>query len=121
MGGRPAADDAIVSESRRGVLHCAAERLVARWIELLHLRPEGRCAQRRDEMVGAAEHDSDLVTAEHDVSKPHSAHLFPQQLAVGEPPRPVSIAGGIVWAWVLTIPASALIAAVAWWLGQLVL
>ena len=27
------------------------------------------------------------------------------------------VAGGIVWAWVLTIPASALIAAIAWWLG----
>ncbi|MCK6405161.1 MAG: inorganic phosphate transporter [Rhodocyclaceae bacterium] len=31
------------------------------------------------------------------------------------------IAGGIVWAWVLTIPASALIAALFWWLGSLVL
>jgi PiT family inorganic phosphate transporter len=28
------------------------------------------------------------------------------------------IAGRIVWAWVLTIPCTALIAAVAWWLGQ---
>ncbi|TXH04089.1 MAG: inorganic phosphate transporter [Nevskiaceae bacterium] len=28
------------------------------------------------------------------------------------------IAGNIVWAWVLTIPASAFIAGVAWWLGQ---
>ena len=27
------------------------------------------------------------------------------------------IAGGIVWAWVFTIPASAFIAAIAWWLG----
>lgn len=27
------------------------------------------------------------------------------------------VAGSIVWAWVLTIPASALIAAMAWWLG----
>jgi PiT family inorganic phosphate transporter len=27
------------------------------------------------------------------------------------------VAGGIVWAWVLTIPASALVAAVFWWLG----
>lgn len=27
------------------------------------------------------------------------------------------VAGNIVWAWVLTIPASAFIAAVAWWLG----
>ena len=31
------------------------------------------------------------------------------------------VAGGIVWAWVLTIPASALVAAAAWWLGSLVL
>ncbi len=31
------------------------------------------------------------------------------------------VAGSIVWAWVLTIPASALIAALAWWAGQLVL
>ncbi len=31
------------------------------------------------------------------------------------------VAGGIVWAWVLTIPASALIAALAWWLGKTVL
>ncbi|MBW7903052.1 MAG: inorganic phosphate transporter [Rhodocyclaceae bacterium] len=31
------------------------------------------------------------------------------------------IAGGIVWAWILTIPASALIAAVFWWLGELIL
>ncbi|MBI3938418.1 MAG: inorganic phosphate transporter [Betaproteobacteria bacterium] len=28
------------------------------------------------------------------------------------------VAGGIVWAWILTIPCSAFIAAVAWWLGQ---
>lgn len=28
------------------------------------------------------------------------------------------IAGGIVWAWILTIPASALIAALFWWLGH---
>ena len=28
------------------------------------------------------------------------------------------VAGNIVWAWVFTIPASAFIAAVAWWLGQ---
>ena len=28
------------------------------------------------------------------------------------------IAGGIVWAWVFTIPASAFIAAVAWWAGS---
>lgn len=31
------------------------------------------------------------------------------------------IAGGIVWAWVFTIPASALIAATAWWLGRFLL
>jgi PiT family inorganic phosphate transporter len=31
------------------------------------------------------------------------------------------VAGGIVWAWVLTIPASALIAAIAWWLGRFLL
>jgi PiT family inorganic phosphate transporter len=31
------------------------------------------------------------------------------------------VAGSIVWAWVLTIPASALIAAVAWWLGRFLL
>lgn len=29
------------------------------------------------------------------------------------------LAGRIVWAWVLTIPCSALIAALAWWLGRL--
>ena len=28
------------------------------------------------------------------------------------------VAGGIVWAWVFTIPCSAFVAAVAWWLGQ---
>jgi len=28
------------------------------------------------------------------------------------------VAGNIVWAWVLTIPCSALIAAIAWWLGR---
>ncbi|MEY3666403.1 MAG: hypothetical protein RLZZ153_2585, partial [Pseudomonadota bacterium] len=27
------------------------------------------------------------------------------------------LAGSIVWAWVITIPASALMAAIAWWLG----
>jgi PiT family inorganic phosphate transporter len=32
-----------------------------------------------------------------------------------------TVAGGIVWAWVLTIPATALIAAIAWWIGELVL
>jgi len=31
------------------------------------------------------------------------------------------IAGGIVWAWILTIPASALIAALFWWLGTFIL
>ncbi|MDQ5878066.1 MAG: inorganic phosphate transporter, PiT family [Pseudomonadota bacterium] len=31
------------------------------------------------------------------------------------------VAGGIVWAWVLTIPASALIAAIFWWIGTKVL
>ena len=28
------------------------------------------------------------------------------------------VAGNIIWAWILTIPASALIAAGAWWLGE---
>ncbi|MGI4814045.1 MAG: inorganic phosphate transporter [Janthinobacterium lividum] len=28
------------------------------------------------------------------------------------------VAGNIVWAWILTIPASALLAAIAWWLGR---
>jgi len=32
-----------------------------------------------------------------------------------------NVAGGIVWAWILTIPATALIAAIAWWLGTLFL
>ncbi len=31
------------------------------------------------------------------------------------------VASNIVWAWIFTIPASALIAAAAWWLGTLVL
>lgn len=31
------------------------------------------------------------------------------------------IAGTIVWAWVLTIPCSALVAAIAWWLGRMIL
>ena len=31
------------------------------------------------------------------------------------------VAGGIVWAWILTIPCSAAMAAVAWWIGTLVL
>jgi PiT family inorganic phosphate transporter len=28
------------------------------------------------------------------------------------------VTGNIVWAWVRTIPCSAFVAAVAWWLGQ---
>jgi PiT family inorganic phosphate transporter len=28
------------------------------------------------------------------------------------------VAGGIVWAWILTIPCSAVIAAAAWWIGK---
>ena len=28
------------------------------------------------------------------------------------------VAGGIVWAWILTIPCSAIIAAAAWWVGK---
>jgi inorganic phosphate transporter, PiT family len=31
------------------------------------------------------------------------------------------VAGGIVWAWIFTIPATAFISAVAWWLGHYVL
>ncbi len=31
------------------------------------------------------------------------------------------VAGNIVWAWILTIPASAFIAAVAWWVGTQIL
>ncbi|MBC3830759.1 inorganic phosphate transporter [Undibacterium amnicola] len=31
------------------------------------------------------------------------------------------VAGNIVWAWVLTIPASAFVAAIAWWVGTKVL
>ncbi|MBL0140696.1 MAG: inorganic phosphate transporter [Betaproteobacteria bacterium] len=31
------------------------------------------------------------------------------------------VAGGIVWAWVFTIPATAFISAVAWWAGQYIL
>lgn len=31
------------------------------------------------------------------------------------------VAGNIVWAWIFTIPASAFIAAVAWWVGQQIL
>jgi PiT family inorganic phosphate transporter len=28
------------------------------------------------------------------------------------------LAGNIVWAWVITIPASALVSALAWWVGR---
>ncbi len=31
------------------------------------------------------------------------------------------VAGNIVWAWVFTIPASAFVAAIAWWVGQQIL
>ena len=31
------------------------------------------------------------------------------------------VAGGIVWAWILTIPGSAAVAAIAWWVGTLIL
>jgi inorganic phosphate transporter, PiT family len=31
------------------------------------------------------------------------------------------VAGGIVWAWVLTLPGSGLVAALAWWIGTLIL
>ena len=31
------------------------------------------------------------------------------------------VAGNIVWAWVLTIPCSAFIAAVSWWVGTKIL
>jgi PiT family inorganic phosphate transporter len=31
------------------------------------------------------------------------------------------VAGNIVWAWVFTIPASAFVAAIAWWVGTMVL
>jgi inorganic phosphate transporter, PiT family len=31
------------------------------------------------------------------------------------------VAGGIVWAWILTIPCSAAVAAIAWWVGTLIL
>jgi PiT family inorganic phosphate transporter len=31
------------------------------------------------------------------------------------------VAGGIVWAWVFTIPASAFMAAIAWWIGTHIL
>jgi PiT family inorganic phosphate transporter len=31
------------------------------------------------------------------------------------------VAGNIVWAWVFTIPASAFMSAVAWWIGTKIL
>jgi PiT family inorganic phosphate transporter len=31
------------------------------------------------------------------------------------------VAGNIVWAWIFTIPASAIVAAVAWWIGMHIL
>jgi inorganic phosphate transporter, PiT family len=31
------------------------------------------------------------------------------------------VAGNIVWAWIFTIPASAFVAAIAWWIGQYIL
>jgi PiT family inorganic phosphate transporter len=31
------------------------------------------------------------------------------------------VAGNIVWAWVLTIPASAFMSAIAWWIGKQIL
>jgi PiT family inorganic phosphate transporter len=31
------------------------------------------------------------------------------------------VAGGIVWAWILTIPCSAAVAALAWWIGTFIL
>jgi PiT family inorganic phosphate transporter len=31
------------------------------------------------------------------------------------------VAGNIVWAWILTIPASAFVAAIAWWVGTRIL
>ena len=31
------------------------------------------------------------------------------------------LAGNIVWAWALTIPASATVAAIAWWVGRQIL
>ncbi|MFZ6709303.1 inorganic phosphate transporter [Undibacterium sp. TC9W] len=31
------------------------------------------------------------------------------------------VAGNIVWAWILTIPASAFVAAIAWWIGKHIL
>jgi len=31
------------------------------------------------------------------------------------------VAGNIIWAWILTIPCSAFIAAIAWWLGRMLL
>jgi PiT family inorganic phosphate transporter len=31
------------------------------------------------------------------------------------------VAGNIVWAWIFTIPASAFVAAIAWWIGTQIL
>jgi inorganic phosphate transporter, PiT family len=31
------------------------------------------------------------------------------------------VAGNIVWAWIFTIPASAFVAALAWWVGKQIL
>jgi PiT family inorganic phosphate transporter len=31
------------------------------------------------------------------------------------------VAGNIVWAWIFTIPASAFVAGVSWWLGTQIL
>jgi PiT family inorganic phosphate transporter len=31
------------------------------------------------------------------------------------------VAGNIVWAWIFTIPASAFVAAIAWWIGTKIL
>ena len=46
-------------------------------------------------------------------------------VGVGSTRRPASVrwgvAGSIVWAWVLTIPCSALIAAVFWYVGRVVI
>jgi PiT family inorganic phosphate transporter len=35
--------------------------------------------------------------------------------------RSWGVAGGIVWAWILTVPCSALMAALAWYLGKQIL
>jgi PiT family inorganic phosphate transporter len=31
------------------------------------------------------------------------------------------VAGNIVWAWIFTIPASAFVAAISWWIGKHIL